>query len=63
MLQAPKSDNGLDLSAVLKLLADRGITRLMVEGGPTLAAGFVAANLIDEAVLFHSAKIVGSGRY
>jgi diaminohydroxyphosphoribosylaminopyrimidine deaminase / 5-amino-6-(5-phosphoribosylamino)uracil reductase len=59
VLRAPKSDNGLDLAAVLKLLADRGITRLMVEGGPTLAAGFVAANLVDEAVLFHSAKIVG----
>jgi diaminohydroxyphosphoribosylaminopyrimidine deaminase/5-amino-6-(5-phosphoribosylamino)uracil reductase len=37
----------------------KGITRLMVEGGPTLAAAFIAADLVDEAVLFHSAKIVG----
>ena len=48
-----------DLAAVLKLLGNRGITRLMVEGGPTLAAGLIAADLVDEAVLFHSAKVVG----
>jgi len=51
----------LDLAAVLKLIAARGITRLMVEGGPTLAAAFVAADLVDEADLFQSAKIVGPG--
>ena len=31
----------------------------MVEGGPTLAAALVAADLVDEAVLFHSSKTVG----
>ena len=60
VLRAPKLGNGLDLAGVLKLLADRGITRLMVEGGPTLAAAFIAADLVDEAILFHSAKIVGA---
>ena len=50
----------LDLAAVLKLIAERGITRLMVEGGPTLAAAFLAADLIDEAVLFQSPKVVGA---
>jgi diaminohydroxyphosphoribosylaminopyrimidine deaminase/5-amino-6-(5-phosphoribosylamino)uracil reductase len=59
VLRAPERGNGLDLVAVLKLLADRGMTRLMIEGGPTLAAGFVAADLVDEAVLFHSPKMVG----
>jgi diaminohydroxyphosphoribosylaminopyrimidine deaminase / 5-amino-6-(5-phosphoribosylamino)uracil reductase len=48
-----------DVMAVLKLLAARGITRLMVEGGPTLAAALIAADLVDAAVLFHSAKVVG----
>ncbi len=59
VLRAPELGQGLDIAAVLKLLAGRGITRLMVEGGPTLAAGFVAAELVDEAVLFHSPTIVG----
>ena len=45
---------------MLKLLAERGITRLMVEGGPTLAAAFVTADLVDEAVLFQSPKAVGA---
>jgi diaminohydroxyphosphoribosylaminopyrimidine deaminase / 5-amino-6-(5-phosphoribosylamino)uracil reductase len=54
-------DGRLDLSAVLKGLAARGITRLMVEGGPTLAAALVTADLVDEAVLFTSQRIVGSG--
>jgi len=48
-----------DLGAVLRLLAERGITRLMVEGGPTVAAGFLAADLVDEAALFRSNVVVG----
>jgi diaminohydroxyphosphoribosylaminopyrimidine deaminase/5-amino-6-(5-phosphoribosylamino)uracil reductase len=59
VLQAPAQAGRLALPAVLGLLAERGISRLMVEGGPTVAASFVAANLVDEAVLFHSAKVLG----
>jgi diaminohydroxyphosphoribosylaminopyrimidine deaminase/5-amino-6-(5-phosphoribosylamino)uracil reductase len=61
VLRVETAANRLDLSAVLKLLATRGISRLMVEGGPTLAAALIAADLVDEAVLFHSPKIVGTG--
>ncbi len=60
VLRAAERGGGLDIAAVLKLIAARGITRLMVEGGPMLAAGFVAAELVDEAVLFHSPTIIGS---
>jgi len=53
-------DNGqLDLAAVLKTLAGESVTRLMVEGGPTLAASFVAADLVDEAALIYSEKLIG----
>ncbi len=48
-----------DLAHVLKALAKRGITRLMVEGGPTVAASFVKAELLDEVVLFRSPKTIG----
>ena len=51
----------LDLGEVLKVLAGEGITRLMVEGGPTVAASFVAADLVDEAVLVRSDKTMGEG--
>jgi diaminohydroxyphosphoribosylaminopyrimidine deaminase/5-amino-6-(5-phosphoribosylamino)uracil reductase len=50
-----------DLQEILGLLAAKGITRLMVEGGPTLAAAFVAADLVDEAALFYSPKTLGAG--
>jgi len=53
-------ENGrLDLDAVLKTLAGEGITRLMVEGGPRLAASLVAADLVDEAALIYSEKLIG----
>jgi diaminohydroxyphosphoribosylaminopyrimidine deaminase/5-amino-6-(5-phosphoribosylamino)uracil reductase len=48
-----------DLAAALKLIAAHGITRLMVEGGPTVAAAFVRAGLVDEAVLLRSSATIG----
>ncbi len=54
-------DGRLDLKAVLKALAGRGITRLMVEGGPTVAAAFIKADLVDEAALFRSPNPLGEG--
>ena len=40
-------------------LSQRGITRLMVEGGPRIAASFMRADLVDEAVLFQSQQDLG----
>ena len=51
----------LDLMAALRLLASRGITRLMVEGGPILAAALLAGDLVDEAALFRSPHLLGGG--
>ena len=48
------------LTATLELLATRGITRLMIEAGPVLAAAFVAADLVDEAALFRAPTALGS---
>jgi diaminohydroxyphosphoribosylaminopyrimidine deaminase/5-amino-6-(5-phosphoribosylamino)uracil reductase len=61
VLRVPGPVGPRDLAAVLKLLAARGVTRLMVEGGPILAAALVAADLIDEAVLYLSPTVVGAG--
>jgi diaminohydroxyphosphoribosylaminopyrimidine deaminase / 5-amino-6-(5-phosphoribosylamino)uracil reductase len=60
IVRMPTRDGLFDTSTVLKLLAERGITRLMVEGGPTLAASLVTADLVDEAVLFRSPKTIGA---
>jgi diaminohydroxyphosphoribosylaminopyrimidine deaminase/5-amino-6-(5-phosphoribosylamino)uracil reductase len=51
---------GLDLWAVLHTLAERGITRLLVEGGARVAASFVAAGLVDEFWLLRGPDAVGA---
>ena len=50
----------LNLEDVLRTLAAQGITRVMVEGGPTVAANLVKADLVDEAVLLRSDKVIGA---
>jgi len=51
---------GLDLAGVLHALAERGITRLLVEGGARVASSFVAAGLVDEAWLLRGPDPVGA---
>ena len=59
VFRAAEENGSLDLGEVLKTLAAEGITRLMVEGGPRVAASFAAADLIDEAVLLHGPMRIG----
>jgi diaminohydroxyphosphoribosylaminopyrimidine deaminase/5-amino-6-(5-phosphoribosylamino)uracil reductase len=51
---------GLDLRAVLHALAEKGITRLLVEGGSRVAASFVAADLVDEMWLLRGPDPIGA---
>ena len=51
---------GLDLAAVLHALSERGITRLLVEGGARVASSFVAASLVDEVWLLRGPDAVGT---
>jgi diaminohydroxyphosphoribosylaminopyrimidine deaminase / 5-amino-6-(5-phosphoribosylamino)uracil reductase len=50
----------LDLPAVVRGLARLGITRLLVEGGPTVARSFLEQSLVDEVVLFIGAGVLGT---
>ncbi len=59
VIRAKQEDGGLDLAQVLRALAARGITRLMVEGGPKVAASFLQAGVVDEAVLLHGEVTIG----
>jgi diaminohydroxyphosphoribosylaminopyrimidine deaminase/5-amino-6-(5-phosphoribosylamino)uracil reductase len=51
---------GFDLNAVLRALAERGITRLLVEGGARTASAFVAADLADELWLLRGTEPIGA---
>ena len=59
VVRVAETEGRLDLREVLNLLAQRGITRLMVEGGPTVASALIEADLVDEAVFFHSPVVIG----
>src|ERR1700724_704129 len=51
---------GLGLKAVLHALAEKGITRLLVEGGARVASSFVAAGLVDEVWLLRGPDAIGA---
>ena len=51
---------GLDLAAVLRALSEKGITRLLVEGGARVASSFVAAGMVDEVWLLRGPDAVGT---
>jgi diaminohydroxyphosphoribosylaminopyrimidine deaminase/5-amino-6-(5-phosphoribosylamino)uracil reductase len=56
---ASASPGGLDLLEVLHSLAERGITRLLVEGGARVASAFVATGLVDEFWLLRGKDAIG----
>ena len=45
-------DNRPSLDSAVKMMADDGITRLMVEGGRTIWQAFAGRRLLDEAIIF-----------
>ena len=51
-----------DLAAVLEDLRVRGIHRVFVEGGPTLASAFVGAHLADEILAYVAPVLLGGDR-
>ncbi len=52
---------GVSLPGVLHALSDKGVTRLMVEGGAQTARNFVAGSLADEIWLLRGPASIGEG--
>ncbi|MBV8079916.1 MAG: bifunctional diaminohydroxyphosphoribosylaminopyrimidine deaminase/5-amino-6-(5-phosphoribosylamino)uracil reductase RibD [Actinobacteria bacterium] len=50
-----------DLAEELRALAGEGVQSLLLEGGPTLAAAFLEADLVDKILLFVAPTLVGDG--
>jgi diaminohydroxyphosphoribosylaminopyrimidine deaminase/5-amino-6-(5-phosphoribosylamino)uracil reductase len=53
--------DGTEIDILLAILAARGMSSLLVEGGPTIAKAFLDANLVDRVLLFQGTGIVGEG--
>jgi diaminohydroxyphosphoribosylaminopyrimidine deaminase/5-amino-6-(5-phosphoribosylamino)uracil reductase len=52
-------DGLLAPGSILQVLSERGITRLMIEGGPSVARTFMDAGFADELSVFHGARSAG----
>lgn len=59
---APVAGQGCDLTALLAILADRGLTRVFVEGGGVTVSRFLIAGLLDRLHVTIAPLILGSGR-
>lgn len=57
VLAVPRADRGLSVARVLHILAEEGITRVLVEGGPRVWRSFGESGLVDEVVLFGAPDI------
>lgn len=55
----PDAAGGIDLAATFCVLGDKGITRLLVEGGGALAASLLRAGLVDRLVWMRAPLAVG----
>ena len=54
------ADGKVDLPRAMKLLAERSVTSLFVEGGGTLHAAFIRAGLYDKFIVAIAAKLIGA---
>jgi diaminohydroxyphosphoribosylaminopyrimidine deaminase/5-amino-6-(5-phosphoribosylamino)uracil reductase len=57
---ASDADGHPDPRAMAAALAERGVTRVLLEGGGKLAGTFLAAGLVDRIAWFHAPKLLGA---
>ena len=56
----PSAEGRIDITAMLKELGRRGVTRLLVEGGRTVQSSFLRTGMADRLELFTAPLILGS---
>ncbi len=59
LIDVDAAEPGVDLAQSLRALAGKGITRLLVEGGASLAAALLRADLVDHLAWFHAPCVMG----
>ena len=59
VLVMPDSDGRIDLAAMLRELGRRGVNELLVEAGATLNGTMLAANLVDEILIYQAPILIG----
>ncbi len=59
VLRLPARDGRVDLPLLLRALAEREVTAVLLEGGSTLNAAFLEAGLVDRVALFVAPLLLG----
>jgi diaminohydroxyphosphoribosylaminopyrimidine deaminase/5-amino-6-(5-phosphoribosylamino)uracil reductase len=60
VVQVPVDEHGhVSLAAALSLLGERGLTRVLVEGGGAMAASLLRAGLVDRLAWFQAPLVIG----
>jgi len=57
---AEDAEGRLDMAALMRALGDRGLTRVLCEGGGRLASALLRARLVDEIVWFSAGAAIGA---
>lgn len=60
VIPVPGDAHGLDIEAVLNTLGERGITRLLVEGGAKVVTSFIQAGCFDSLLWFRAPSLIGA---
>jgi diaminohydroxyphosphoribosylaminopyrimidine deaminase/5-amino-6-(5-phosphoribosylamino)uracil reductase len=64
LVDVPAGADGLmDMKAAMKILAARGLTRVLVEGGARLASSLMRSHLVDRIEWFRSTTVMGGDGY
>jgi riboflavin biosynthesis pyrimidine reductase len=58
----PKTDGQIAPAAILSALAERGMRRILIEGGADTVSRFLAAQCLDRLHIIVAPIILGSGR-
>ena len=59
LISVAASAHHADLTAALRALAGRGLTRILCEGGGQLAAALIRAGLVDQVILHSAGALIG----
>jgi diaminohydroxyphosphoribosylaminopyrimidine deaminase/5-amino-6-(5-phosphoribosylamino)uracil reductase len=60
-LQVPATVHGIDVAAAMQELASQGLTRVLVEGGATLASALLKSGLVDRLLWYRAPSLMGEG--
>ncbi|MCR6544647.1 bifunctional diaminohydroxyphosphoribosylaminopyrimidine deaminase/5-amino-6-(5-phosphoribosylamino)uracil reductase RibD [Dehalobacterium formicoaceticum] len=59
VISCPGSEGQVDIFSVLKILSEKGITSILIEGGAQIQGAFFDRELVDKLYVFIAPKLIG----